>query len=229
MPTADETLLVQKAMMLYKIAFDKSARAAGGSVRFASQHSLLWGAMNKGGHGAFDNARWLGVCAGLSMEWMKYKCQGKDFIGLFYKIRNEVMGKQEGPKLGVAGFAGMVDASHVRQNNVAGALAGMFTPVGSPQQYSAPYTKFSTAMRGGNYYYISTGSHAMAGRMVGSGGVDFYDPNVGEVTGTTPRFFDTYFRDAINATCIAKGYDAAQTKELFDSKQFTATAYRPIR
>jgi len=225
MPTEED---VRKAVLLYKIAFDKAARAAGGSVRFASQHSLLWGAMNKGGHGAFDSDRWLGVCAGLSMEWMKYKVQGKDFIALFYKVRSEVMGKQEGPKLGVAAFAGTVDASHVRQRNVVGALASYFTPVGSEQQYGAPFTKLGASLRAGNYYYISSGTHAMAGRMVGSG-VDFYDPNVGEVTGTSPRFFNTYLSDCLNATGVALGYSAAQTTQLINNKLFTVSAFRPLR
>jgi hypothetical protein len=203
--SADGRKLLEQAMYRYKIAFDAVGRQTGATMRYANQHSVLWGAMSQG---RFSTAFWLGVCAGLSIEWLKAAAKGEDFLNDLIKIRNVVFNpsKDNGA---AAAFAGRVQGSHRAQNDVAGALKGVMNVDGKPGTTIYPYVTMTSAMKPGRYVYISTATHAMAARTGTSyftaSKVDFYDPNVGEMRGTSIDGIATYLKDAQEATMEALG------------------------
>ena len=72
-----------------------------------------------------------------------------------------------------------------------------------------PYVTMSTAMKPGRFPYVSTMSHAMAARIgiscFTARKVDFHDPIVGEMRGTSIDGIATYLKDAQEATMEAVG------------------------
>jgi hypothetical protein len=199
--------LVTKAMYLYKIEFDNAARQFGGTTRNISQHSILWGAS---GNGGFDPDFWLGVCAGLSIEWIKHRVRGEDFIAKLLQERQKLMSIERTKNEGLGGFARDVEGSHYKQNQVHTALRGVCTPDGTAAEYSLK--NLPNGFARDRYHYVSTGSHAMAAYVSDKGKVDFYDPNVGEATGlSSTRFFTVYLTAALGATGRVTG-DAIDLK-----------------
>jgi hypothetical protein len=206
-------------MYLYKIEFINAAGQYGGTVRNASQHSMLWGGM--GGAG-IDSYFWLGVCAGLAMEWIKYHARGDDLIDKLITVRTELMTTKRAENQSLAGSATDVTPSHYAQNNVATALRGVCTTNGSA---SFPYAfkGMKSGFKKGHYHYISSGSHAMAAFMGADGKVAFYDPNVGEAKGlSSTEFFTRYLKAAVDATMSLTGDQSGK------KKQMTVAAYAAV-
>jgi hypothetical protein len=219
-PLAVTRDLLTKALFLYKIAFDKQARATGAAVNWIGQHSLLWGAL--GEHG-FDEGWWLGLCAGLSIEWLKSRTAGGDLIQNLMDARNEAFTLKPANRPKIEQLATTVVASHREQNAVDEAVAGFLAACGSTS-FAYPFDKMAGAFTKSRYYYISSGSHAMAACTDASGKVDFYDPNVGEVRGTSPRFFGPYLRDCIDASFMVTERPAAEKPQ----KMMRVQAYTKV-
>lgn len=205
----DARRLLEQAVYRYKIALENARQRSGGTVRYIAQHSVLWGAMNGT---EFSTAYWVGVCAGLSIEWLKAEAAGQDFVGQLIATRNEVFTKKEGARPGVATFTRGVGASHVAQRRFAAELGGVLREDGSAVAVAFPYTDLPRALRRGAYVYLSSGTHAMAAKVGDAffgNTVAFYDPNVGELRGAKVEAVGTYLRDAVLATLEATGRPAA--------------------
>jgi hypothetical protein len=67
-------------------------------------------------------------------------------------------------------------------------------------------------MQNGNYYFISSGSHAMAASCHGSKSIDFYDPNVGEMCGISKNALQGYLKAAVEGSCLAQGISVDSIK-----------------
>jgi hypothetical protein len=190
---------VIEAVYLYKILLTNEAAKHGGELRYASQHSLIWS-------GTFNKLDWLGVCAGLSIEWIKAKIAGGDIVDELLKAKKQAMTGSED-----AVFAKQITDSQLQQKNVAKSLQPSLTQQGNSKTSDYPYKNLAKLMKPGCYHYLSSGSHAMAAFYDGSK-LDFYDPNVGEVTGTSSKLLGPYLSAAKNASAKVMGVDVKKTR-----------------
>ncbi len=206
---ADARKVLENALFRYKLAMEAAQQKFGGTVRYASQHSVLWGAMGQSG---FSTADWLGVCAGLSIEWLKAEAAGKDFLSELLTTRNAVFKRSPGTNADVTAFSKRVSASHLGQGDVAKALKGVMAPDGDAASVDFPFVTLSSAFRRGDFGYISSGTHAMAAKVGTSffaNTIDFYDPNVGELRGTKIGAIGPYLKACKEATQQAQGNAAS--------------------
>ncbi len=199
--TSKNRELVEKAVYLYKIAFSNAARKCNANVRYVSQHSIIWGAMGQRG---FEPRFWLGVCAGLALEWIKAQKQGRDLISDLATARNEVFSEKPATRRFLAGIVDGIHDSHKLQNQLKTALTGVCTPVGTVVKSPFPFSDACSSMKNRRFYYISSGSHAMAAACHGKSRIDFYDPNVGEVRGISTKALRDYLKEAVEASCLAQ-------------------------
>jgi hypothetical protein len=214
--------VVIEAMYRYKINFATAASLAGGTIRWANQHALLWGI------GKLDDEYRIGMCAGLAMEWMKAVRVKQDLVGRFMGARKEAFGNKDGkpsPKPAVESFYQLLDHSHNQQGKKMGAFLQNEFAIVATKTFTWPYANLGATLLKKHYYYISSGSHAMAAFLPAAGKVNFYDPNVAEITGTSPKFFDTYFKDNIEATAVVMN---KPLEELKAKKVFTTMAYKAL-
>lgn len=218
--TPENRKLVEKAVFLYKIAFSNTATRSGASVNYLSQHSMIWGAMIQK---QFSTAFWLGICAGLAIEWIKSRKGGRDLMSDLHAARTEVFNKKAHERAGVEALSTVVNESHRLQNNLNLAFKDTCTSTGDPITSPFPFNNACSSFRSGNFYYISSGSHAMAVYCHGRNKLDFYDPNVGEMRGVKARDLEGYFKAASEASCIAQGISV---DTLVGKKQFSIAGYR---
>lgn len=205
--------LLEEAMYRYKISFDSMGRQTGASMRYVNQHSVLWGGITRQN---FNRARWLGVCAGLAIEWLKAESKGEDFISDLIRVRNAmfITKKTDNDEGAFANwyidkFANEVDDSHVLQNNVAKAVEGVLRVDGDERKSLFPYLTLTSVMKSNRYIYFGSATHAMGARtgrsFFSESKVDFYDPNVGEMRGTTIDGIAMYLRNAQRTTMALLG------------------------
>lgn len=182
MPKTLTREIITKGLFLFRIHLAAGQQRHGGSLRFISQHSLLWGGQNSR---PFTKDLWKGVCAGLSVEWMKAEADGSDFVKRVIDMRNTILIKSGDDAF--ASFAIAVKNSHLRQGSPDKGLVPPFRLEGEAVTSPYPFTTLASQLRKDLYAYISTGTHALAAKM-GSRDVDntvtFYDPNVGELRDT---------------------------------------------
>ena len=190
--------ILAEAMQLYKVLLDKHARKNNCNVTFLSQHSVLWGIQSQQSHQGLSLHSNMGVCAGLAIEWIKATAKGTDFMAAMGRARNEVFtqGKSQGFSTGVTQLLDDVDDSHSEQNNISKAFPG-----GSGKETVSlyPFKGAAKAFSPDNYYYISSGTHAVAAYCSGSK-IDFYDPNVGLVKGASKKLVEEYMSEAVIKT-----------------------------
>lgn len=208
--------VIIEAMYRYKVVLADAVAKCGGQARYISQHAILWQTSQK--EAGFDKDFHLGVCAGLAIEWIKARKAGQDFIGQLTKIRNEVMTKKSGQAEGWEDFVERVTDSHYRQKQLHAALKD-FEQQGEPERSPYPYKGIGKLLKAGCYHYISSGSHAMAAFFEG-GKVEFYDPNIGEVTGTSPAFLEAYFAAVVQVSAAILGIKP-------EDKPMTITVFKP--
>lgn len=242
---ADNRKMVTEAFYRYKILFDSAARTCGGQITWLSQHSMLWGALRpRAGYGqpkenaGFVPDYWLGICAGLAMEWLKDEAKvdaktlakPKNFISNLQGARQEVFTKGAAERTTyLETLSTRVSDAHQRQNNLAhgDALGGSFSKAGD-KEFIYPYADMGSAFKpkgfiskSKRYFYVSSGTHAMGATINTDGKVDFYDPNVGLVTGTTPAFFPIYLRGCAEASA------AVQNTTVPPGKKMNVAIYDP--
>jgi hypothetical protein len=224
--TAQNRELVTKAVYLYKIAFEQIARQVGGHVSYGSQHSVLWGMLGAGG---FDPDFWLGVCAGLSIEWLKARASSGDLLRDLIATRTYAVTKEAKNRPNMESFASKVEASQTSQRSISMALKGILEPVSAPGNESKyPFTDVIRNFPTRRYFYISSGSHAMAAHCDWKGSVTFYDPNVGEISGTSRSFFRLYFKAATDASRTARLAADPQTPDERGQKIMRIDVYRRV-
>ncbi|HVL02487.1 MAG TPA: YopT-type cysteine protease domain-containing protein [Dongiaceae bacterium] len=203
--------LLAKAMYLYKIQMDNYARANGGTVIYLNQHTVLWGVQQQKSHDMGDHS-YAGVCAGLAIEWIRGSLKGDDFISKLNTARSEVFtqGKSKGfGKDAGALFTG-VDKAHYEQKDVKAAFKSVAT-CSKDTSATYPFGGANKNFTKGNYYYISTATHATAAYCHGDT-VDFYDPNVGVAKGVKKKMIEGYFKSCIDETLKLVGASASDAK-----------------
>ena len=196
-----------KAFYVYKIILDRCAREAGGIIRFFSQHSVLWGVQARKNHKLKENNS-AGVCAGLAIEWIKFTLKEKDFFKAMEDVRREVVKEKDGLSPEADAMLSNIDDSHVLQTNVSKAFKDVAS-FESINEYKYPFNNATKCMKKGHFYYIGTGStgskiaggHAMAAFCHGEK-IDFYDPNVGVVTGAKKKIVEKYMKEAVIYTVV---------------------------
>jgi hypothetical protein len=210
--------VLHEALFRYKIAFDSAARKSGAKVRWVSQHSIIWGA-----RGGFREDRWVGICAGLSIEWIKARVAGTDLITQLEQAKTQVMSRLDAAIApDVVALAKVINKSHERQNEVANKLNGFCEQVGGDTVLSFPFGALK--MTKGQYYYLSSSSHAMSAYCDGSTS-RFYDPNVGEVHGISTSALAFYFKELVEASALAQGHAISTAA----ARTITVTAWRSVR
>ena len=184
--------VLAKAMLLYKVLFDKTAREVGGIVSFNSQHSALWA------NGGFSEERYEGVCYGLAAEWLKERAVNRgDLLANLAEFRNRSFVSHQP---GMDSFVKAVTDSQVAQGNgMAMVLGGVLKKVSSGTS-TYPFADLSKLFPTRRFFYISTKGHAMAAYCSWKGQVAFYDPNVGLVTDTDRQFFGKYLEQVVYGT-----------------------------
>jgi len=188
---------MQEALLYYRLAFDKQARATGASVRWIGQHGLIWSLIRDY---EFDAGKWMGLCAGLALDWLKAKAAGGNLLDTLREQQSVVFtAPSDKTRAKIAKFAADLLESHNDQRYVRTALSPALAHCGS-KDFPYPFTKMEGAFAKDRYYYISSDIHAMAAYSSALGVVTFYDPNVGEVAGTSPRFCAPYLKDCIDAS-----------------------------
>lgn len=200
--------IVTKALYMYKLELAATRDRFGGTLRFISQHAVLWGGQNPG---QFSQGFWLGVCAGLSIEWLKADAAGNDFVERLQRMRDSIF--TDPRSAGFAQFATEVEASHVQQNRLDAALVPPFRRNGPPVQSPFPFTSLGGLFKRGSHVYISSGSHAMAGKVGDSffgNTITFYDPNVGELRDTKLDGVGRYLAAATQASMVVTGRDPSE-------------------
>ena len=224
-----EDVLVE-AMLRYRIGFQSAAGRAGGVIRWLGQHTYIWSLKTVKGGGSFKNEYWVGVCAGLAMEWMKAKRKKEDLVGKFLGARKEAFTK-EGDKPASQAFTAQISFAHAQQGEKTEFLQNEFRETGE-KKFDYPYSNFGAALKKKRFYYVSSatkgqaGGHATAIYVNSKGKVDFYDPNIAEITGTSPSFFDTYLQDVIDGTAAA--IDHSNKADFTSKKKWTATEYQAL-
>ncbi|OLQ72830.1 hypothetical protein BIT28_06490 [Photobacterium proteolyticum] len=207
--TAKNRQLIEKAVYLYKIAFSNAAKSCNAKVRYASQHSILWGAMGPNG---FDPDFWKGLCAGLAIEWMKAQKQGRDLILNLDTARTDVFTLAAGERQHLEAIKDDIERSHYQQNTLVKALDGICSPSGNNDSSLYPFNNACSVMKPGRMYYMSSGSHAIAAIYLGTNNIIFYDPNVGEMHGATKKAFQNYLKSAADSSCQVQGIPITSIK-----------------
>lgn len=222
MPSVSDELLT-KAMYMYKISMDKHARANNGKVNYLNQHSVLWGVQKQKSHNIRFQSR-LGVCAGLAITWLRATLKNEDFMKLLHTARSEVMsrGKDTAFTQKTDDLFVKVDEAHPEQNDVVGAFKNLGRLVKNVE-ISHPYSTADRHFEKGNFYYVSTNSHAMALICHGDT-VDFYDPNVGVVTGVKKKMVGAYIKDCVEAGFTLQKMNLSGVKE----KMFQIRGFAPL-
>jgi hypothetical protein len=77
------------------------------------------------GGGQFDTDYWKGVCAGLSIEWLKARANGEDFITKLLTTRNAVFTEKVGNRSGSLELIKSINSAHWEQRD--GSAAGRRT------------------------------------------------------------------------------------------------------
>lgn len=213
MPATRE--MVAKAQFHYKIAFDHAARNAGGHVIWCGQHSMLWGML---GH-EISRHFWLGVCAGLAIEWLKEQAAPglHNFTDAMMAARTEVFSRPAESRKRALEFGRRVQGSHLRQNSATKGLESV--AVNTAPSFTSPYpfskmTRMDSKFRNGTIFYISSGGHAMGAHKVGRNKFDFYDPNVGVAHDVKVSMFGSYLQAAVDATVKVRGVDTRSSSEM---------------
>lgn len=222
--------LLTKAMFIYKCAMDKKSRLHGGSVQYINQHSLIWGISSQinpmGGHTK-------GVCHGLAVEWLKAVSKGEDFIHALGNARNQLFADSKNLNSQTDSFFRTINDSHSQQNRdpeideklLLTALEKVGKKV-DKKAFKFPFTNAKSFLENGFFYFISTGSHAMAATsdrksFEWNGKVTFYDPNVGLLTGTSKAFLEDYLKECVVETCNLAGGNPSE-------KSLTITKFKYI-
>jgi len=215
--------LLIKAMYMYKINMEKHAKANSGKVTYINQHSVLWGVQKQQSHGLHTHSH-KGVCAGLAITWVRATLKGDNFMKQLNTARNEVMCREKDTDFTpqTDSLFSDVDSAHLEQLDVDKA----FKSIGALKNHvelSHPYTNADRHFSSGRFYYLSTGSHAMALFCHGST-VDFYDPNVGVVSGVKKKMIGPYIKDCVEAGFTLQNLDFAGLKD----KKFNIRGYKPL-
>lgn len=205
--------IVEKAVYLYKIDFVKAAEKSNAKINYLGQHSLIWGALGANG---FDRDFWMGLCAGLAIEWTKYRVAGNNFLSTLSSARTEVFLTPEKERKLIATLKVDVERSHYCQRRLTTALKGSCVPTERSFKSRYPFNNAYSSLVAGYYYYVSSGSHATAMYVNKNGSIDFYDPNIGEALGIKKKDLQHYMRAAKESTCKVEGKDFStlQTQEL---------------
>lgn len=193
--------MMQRAMMFYRIAFDRQARATGGSVRWVGQHGLIYQWI---AHYNLDPNKGDGLCAGLAIDWLNLRAKPKpgDLIKVLRAQQGAAFCEPPESRAAIEAFAQELVESHNGQRRVQQALAE-FLVLRDTKRFDYPYAKIEAAFVKSRFFYISTANHSMAAATDGKGVVTFYDPNVGEVERTTAKFFGPYQKACVDDTVIA--------------------------
>ncbi len=193
--------LMQRAMMFYRIAFDRQARATGGTVRWLGQHGLIYTWIRDYN---LDPNKGDGLCAGLAIDWLNRRANPKptDLIALLREQQGAAFQEPPESRVAIEAFAQALVESHNGQRRVKQALEE-FLVIRDTKTFDYPYAKIEAVFVKNRFFYISTDGHSMAAATNAKGVVTFYDPNVGEVAGTTAKFFGPYQKACIDATVIA--------------------------
>ena len=192
--------VAETALFLYRVAFDKQARATGGTVSWVSQHGLIYSWIKNYG---LSEAKADGLCAGLAIDWLKARATGGDLVTILRNQQLAVFHEPPASRVAIETFAQALVESHNGQRDVEDALETFLRP-GVKKSFDYPYAKIEGAFEKGTYFYISTAGHSMAAVTDDAGRMTFYDPNVGEVSGTSAKFFGPYQRACVEATATAK-------------------------
>ncbi|MCG7495588.1 YopT-type cysteine protease domain-containing protein [Vibrio sp. Of7-15] len=227
--TPNNRKLFSEAACLYKIAFASAERkCSGAKVRYISQFSFLWGALGTAG---YDKGFWSGVCAGLSIEWIKANIDGRNYVEELYEHQLKVWGFNiSGPnneETDIQPMSQKVQKSHESQNNLDRALSGYSKEV-SEVKVAYPYSNLSGCIKSGFYYYISSGAHAIAAYS-SKGRVHFYDPNVGEMSDATITAFRSYLQEITEASFKAQNKSEQETREGLSKKKLTIHKMQSIK
>ncbi|MEZ8315715.1 hypothetical protein AB4582_03110 [Vibrio splendidus] len=217
----EKKAMLEKALYLYKIEFVKAAEKSRAQINYLGQHSLLWGTMGVNG---ISPAFWFGVCAGLAIEWTKYRVAGNNFVGTLDSARSEAFITPEKERKIIASLKADIVRSHRLQDQLTLALTGTCKPTGKVYTSNYPFNNAYSSLKEGHYYYVSSGSHATAMYMRRKGKIDFYDPNIGEALGMTKLALQQYSRAAADSTCKISGKPTSELKE----KTITITEFRPV-
>lgn len=215
--------LLIKAMYMYKINMEKHAKAYGGKVTYLNQHTVLWGVQKQQSHNMYTHS-YKGVCAGLAISWVRATLKGEDFMQQLNTARNEVMCREKDAAFTpqTDSLFSDVDSAHLEQLDVDAA----FKPIAALKntaEVSHPYSSADRHFTKGRFYYVSTASHAMALFCHGST-VDFYDPNVGVVTGVKKKMVGAYMKDCVEASFTLMNMDLAGLKD----KKLFIRGYKPL-
>lgn len=213
--------MLEKALYLYKIEFVKAAEKSRAEINYLGQHSLLWGTMGTNG---ISPAFWFGVCAGLAIEWTKYRVAGNNFVTTLNSARSEAFITPEKERKIIASLKTDIERSHRLQDQLTLALAGICKFTGKVYTSKYPFNNAYSSLKDGHYYYVSSGSHATAMYMGRKGKIDFYDPNIGEALGMNKSALQQYSRAAADSSCEVSGKSESELKY----KTLTITEFRPI-
>lgn len=85
----DNRELVTEAVFRYKHSLANAAQKSKATIRYLNQQTLTF---NK--EGSFRN-NWLGVCAGLSIDWIKARVAGVDPFATLVAMRDAHVGKHK--------------------------------------------------------------------------------------------------------------------------------------
>jgi hypothetical protein len=205
-----EREIMAEALFLYKIAFDKQARATGGRVVWIGQHAFLWSVIEDKN---FDEKWWAGLCSGMAIEWLKMRATGGDFAANLLAMRTEAFAITAANRDTIVEFATTLLESHRQQREVDEALAlARLVPCGK-KNFPYPFAKMEGAFARDRYFYISSAVHSMSAVSDAAGKMDFYDPNVGEVLSTSARMAGPYLKECIDASWKVKGDPEATKKQ----------------
>lgn len=217
----EKKAMLEKALYLYKIEFVKAAEKSRAEINYLGQHSLLWGTMGANG---ISPAFWFGVCAGLAIEWTKYRVVGNSFVSTLDSARSEAFITPEKERKIIASLKADIERSHRLQDQLTLALKGTCKPTGKIYTSVYPFNNAYSSLKEGNYYYVSSGSHATAMYVGRKGKIDFYDPNIGEALGMSKPALQGYSRAAAESSCKVEGVDFSKLK----TKKLTITEFQPI-
>ena len=186
----------------YRVAFDRQARATGGNVRWLGQHGLVYTWIQ---NYKLDPNKGDGLCAGLAIDWLNLKAKPKpgDLITPLREQQGAAFREPPEKRAAIEEFAQELVESHNGQLRIKRALAE-FLVLRDTKTFDYPYAKIEAAFAKSRFFYISTDGHSMAALTNAKGVVTFYDPNVGEVSGTSAKFFGPYQKACIDATVMAR-------------------------
>ncbi len=220
MPGTD---LLIKAMYMYKINMEKHAKANGGKVTYLNQHTVLWGVQKQQSHGLYTHS-YKGVCAGLAITWVRATLKGDDFMKQLNTARKEVMCRDEGADFSqqTDSLFSDVDSAHLEQTNIYKAFESI-GKLKNEVELNYPFGSADRHFSKGQFYYLSTSTHAMALFCNGST-VDFYDPNVGVVTGVKKKMIGAYLKDCMEAGFTLQDMDFAGLKE----RKLSISGFKPL-